>query len=115
MEIDGELLDDILRESLRDFFMGASSGDARGPVDTPGLMASLSTSVEIGFTADTCVGDPCAGPEVWSRIVLSRAFAARNAAFDDRLANRGSQFRLFDEHRVHGTLLSQPVFAWAQL
>ena len=117
--MDGELLDDILDDIRRgspvDSFIGYNSGDAISPIDTPDLAVSLSGSVDTGFTAGTCIGDLCGSPEVWSRVVLSRAFAARNAAFDDRLANRGSLFKLFDEQRVHGTLLSQPVFAWAQL
>lgn len=39
----------------------------------------------------------------------------RFANLDDRRAYRAAQGRFFSAHREHGTLLSQPVFALAQL
>lgn len=75
------------------------------------LAGIWSISIRAGLTVDIGAGD------AWgTRLrIATLACAARNAAFDDRLANLASHCRPLSEQREHGTLLSQPVFAWAQL
>jgi hypothetical protein len=41
--------------------------------------------------------------------------AARLASFEERRAYLAAHGRFFSAHLEHGTLLSQPVFAFAQL
>lgn len=60
----------------------------------------------------------CAGLVSFDSVTLSANSAAAIALainFDDRRANLAEQGNDFSAHLEHGTLLSQPVFALAQL
>ena len=75
----------------------------------PGLTIGPSMSMKVGVPVCTWFGEFASG-----FVKAALACAARTAALEDRRANRAAQGRFFSAHLEHGTLLSQPVFAFAQ-
>ncbi len=115
LEWTGEFLFDVISCCCNIGSMGTLViGDNGDLTEGSCLTGAWSISINAGLTVDIGVGGVCAAAETLFRF-KAFACAARNAAFDDRLANRASHGRPLSEQREHGTLLSQPVLACAQL
>jgi nitrogen fixation-related uncharacterized protein len=94
--------------------------------------AAAFASGVIRFTRDSCLlelesisikaglivgaGEVCCVKDTATCVpIAALTWAARSAAFDDLRAKRAAQSSFLSAHREHGTRLSQPVLAWAQL